>query len=95
MYYTNIKNLSENFGALWEHSEAVENCRGCNAKFQLPYSRRKHHCRICAGVFCDKCCALPPDSSILFGGGNGSSPQGNTEEINLATMRVCSGKCHF
>jgi FYVE zinc finger len=40
-----FQGLSESYGALWEPSENVENCRGCGAKFQLPLLKRKHHCR--------------------------------------------------
>ena len=55
----------------------MENCRGCGAKFQLPLLKRKHHCRICAGVFCDSCCMYTPDT-------NGqSSPTTNNNKPNI------------
>jgi hypothetical protein len=45
------------FTCLWEIPEPVEYCRECKTRFQLI----KHHCRSCAGVFCDDCCpsAIP------------------------------------
>lgn len=49
------------FSSLWEIPEPVEYCRGCENKF----STRKHHCRSCAGVFCDDCCpSIVPNSSF-------------------------------
>jgi hypothetical protein len=47
------------YTSLWEISEEVEICRGCDTRFKT----RKHHCRSCAGVFCDDCCpSLIPNS---------------------------------
>jgi hypothetical protein len=40
------------FGALWELPEPCEYCRECKTRLQ---PIMKHHCRICAGVFCDNC----------------------------------------
>ncbi|KAL8604486.1 hypothetical protein ACOMHN_015770 [Nucella lapillus] len=38
----------------WVSDADVNSCRACNAKFsQL---RRKHHCRQCGLIFCNKCC---------------------------------------
>lgn len=42
------------YSSLWELPEPVEYCRECGSKFQLV----KHHCRSCAGVFCDNCCTV-------------------------------------
>lgn len=47
------------YTSLWEMSEQSEICRGCDTRFKT----RKHHCRSCAGVFCDDCCpTLIPNS---------------------------------
>jgi len=43
------------YGLLWESSDSVQFCRNCDEKFP-PLSMTKHHCRSCAGVFCEKCC---------------------------------------
>jgi hypothetical protein len=90
-------NLSGNYGALWEPSENVEKCRGCKAKFQLPLLKRKHHCRTCAGVFCDSCCPLPPGvTSGTFGrvsNRNLTGKESSSGEVSsVASMRVCDGK---
>jgi len=39
---------------IWQSDEMVKFCKLCRNKFnQL---RRKHHCRSCGGIFCNKCC---------------------------------------
>jgi len=39
---------------IWQSDEMVKVCSLCRNKFnQL---RRKHHCRSCGGIFCNKCC---------------------------------------
>lgn len=37
----------------WIHDEDVVACPGCDKRFG--YTFRKHHCRVCGGVFCDAC----------------------------------------
>ena len=39
----------------WVRDEVVESCKNkkCNVKFSI--NVRKHHCRDCGGIFCDKC----------------------------------------
>nr|CAG8530239.1 2808_t:CDS:2 [Entrophospora candida] len=37
----------------WENDENVQECRQCQKKFN--FWIRKHHCRRCGQVFCDKC----------------------------------------
>jgi hypothetical protein len=44
------------YGSLWEVTENAEYCRSCDVKFVAPLVNIKHHCRSCAGVFCDTCC---------------------------------------
>lgn len=38
-------------------NDQVDNCRECGIKFQH-LIKRKHHCRSCAGIFCDTCCPV-------------------------------------
>lgn len=71
--------LSEEHGMLWEDDDAVSNCRGCESLFTV--SLRKHHCRGCGGVFCDRCCdpfvSLRPDHEPVracFGCERGETP---------------------
>eukprot|EP01065_Artemidia_motanka_P005392 TRINITY_DN12600_c0_g2_i1.p1 TRINITY_DN12600_c0_g2~~TRINITY_DN12600_c0_g2_i1.p1 ORF type:complete len:2608 (+),score=682.15 TRINITY_DN12600_c0_g2_i1:108-7931(+) len=37
----------------WVRDDAVMKCTGCGSRFS--FSRRRHHCRRCGGVFCDSC----------------------------------------
>eukprot|EP00756_Hemistasia_phaeocysticola_P048281 Hpha_TRINITY_DN22710_c0_g1::TRINITY_DN22710_c0_g1_i1::g.34118::m.34118 len=37
----------------WVRDESAHDCNGCGLKFS--FSRRRHHCRRCGGVFCDPC----------------------------------------
>lgn len=54
----------ETFSSLWELPEPVEYCRGCENHF----ATRKHHCRSCAGVFCDDCApSIVPASAFEQG----------------------------
>ena len=43
----------KDYGPLWENVENISFCRGCSRQFDLLLF--KHHCRSCAGVFCDDC----------------------------------------
>lgn len=47
------------FTSLWEESEAVQFCRFCSTYFDNPILG-KHHCRVCAGVFCESCVPYLP-----------------------------------
>jgi len=48
------RDYEKEFGILWEQSENCITCRGCDVQFTVV--ERKHHCRTCAGVFCNSCC---------------------------------------
>mmetsp|Transcript_8270 Transcript_8270/g.25608 ORF Transcript_8270/g.25608 Transcript_8270/m.25608 type:complete len:424 (-) Transcript_8270:1293-2564(-) len=37
----------------WVRDEDVKGCRGCGKKFTR--TRRRHHCRSCGNIFCNKC----------------------------------------
>eukprot|EP01029_Cantina_marsupialis_P022906 TRINITY_DN562_c0_g1_i1.p1 TRINITY_DN562_c0_g1~~TRINITY_DN562_c0_g1_i1.p1 ORF type:complete len:236 (-),score=41.65 TRINITY_DN562_c0_g1_i1:140-847(-) len=37
----------------WVPDQDVTNCQGCTAKFS--FTRRKHHCRGCGGIYCASC----------------------------------------
>jgi len=39
--------------AQWERDETVSDCRGCKRRFTFLF--RKHHCRRCGRIFCDRC----------------------------------------
>jgi hypothetical protein len=38
----------------WVDSNLITNCQLCSSQFGFLW--RKHHCRICGGVFCSNCC---------------------------------------
>jgi len=40
-------------GRVWEKDGEVKDCKICSKEFSI--ARRKHHCRNCGGIFCDKC----------------------------------------
>lgn len=46
----------------WQSSRAAVKCAQCQKKFSL--TLRKHHCRGCGSVFCDKCTSY----RIVIGG---------------------------
>lgn len=76
------------FSSLWEAPESVEFCRECASKLSVI----KHHCRSCAGVFCDECCPssipTPFENSLLPPSLNVS--QGDSVRICLGCRR---GEC--
>ncbi|XP_031625433.1 rab GTPase-binding effector protein 1 isoform X2 [Contarinia nasturtii] len=37
----------------WQDDEDVDECRSCKANFTV--TRRKHHCRHCGSIYCEKC----------------------------------------
>ncbi|KAJ1309052.1 hypothetical protein OPQ81_004732 [Rhizoctonia solani] len=51
----------------WEPDDAVSECRGCRRKFT--WLVRKHHCRRCGQIFCDRCSSrravLDPSDVVL------------------------------
>lgn len=40
--------------ATWKRDAEVQACEDCKKGFN-PFTRRKHHCRRCGGIFCDDC----------------------------------------
>lgn len=80
---------SRDYGVLWEKNENVEFCRGCNLRFDNLVTNRKHHCRSCAGVFCDNC--SPHVEKTAF---NLSLLPATADTTNNDTIRLCLG-CKF
>jgi len=39
----------------WTPDKEVTTCLGCQVKFD--FIKRKHHCRRCGHIFCNKCCS--------------------------------------
>ncbi|QRV72861.1 ankyrin repeats [Ceratobasidium sp. AG-Ba] len=70
----------------WEPDEAVGECRGCRRRFT--WLLRKHHCRRCGQIFCDRCSSrravLDPSDVVLE-----PSMVGDHYAGGSSTHRVC------
>ena len=47
------KQIGDQLSKTWEHNQVATNCRSCKANFTA--TKRKHHCRNCGQIYCDKC----------------------------------------
>ena len=70
----------------WEYNALQDRCLTCRDDFN-PINRR-HHCRLCGKIFCNKCSdqrALIPPSSIVLSpeGGKRASPRGDHESVSF------------
>lgn len=74
----------ENNEPLWESNDQVMYCRRCHRGFN--FIIRKHHCRKCGQIVCDKCSTqrvyLPPSHIIL-------SCQQDLNQVSLKPQRIC------
>ncbi|KAG8736668.1 hypothetical protein FRC12_017505 [Ceratobasidium sp. 428] len=70
----------------WEPDDAVGECRGCRRRFT--WLLRKHHCRRCGQIFCDRCSSrravLDPSDVVLE-----PSMVGGQHAGGSSTHRVC------
>jgi len=57
-----LKSSTEQQAVLWSPDKAVPSCEKCSTLFGL--FLRRHHCRMCGGLFCCKCSTR----SVLMGG---------------------------
>lgn len=48
-----MKDEASSVGSTWQNDSEAANCKICDKEFSL--GRRRHHCRNCGGIFCDKC----------------------------------------
>ncbi len=76
---------------IWDSDSSFPNCKNCKCLFRI--YRRRHHCRNCAGVFCDTCsqykCKIPPVIQKL------PSRTGLQEKIDYTVdVRLCE-KCYL
>ncbi|GBC07517.1 hypothetical protein RclHR1_07500002 [Rhizophagus clarus] len=83
----NVTNVQANnlttFGK-WENDDDVPECRRCHKKFGLWI--RRHHCRRCGQVVCDKCSTarvILPSNQVL------TDPSQNGEASQSSHHRVC------
>lgn len=63
----------------WVSDNTVSACRQCRRVFNV--IRRRHHCRICGQIFCDKCSANRVVAS-------------NSSSSRIAPVRACTA-CYF
>eukprot|EP00293_Proteomonas_sulcata_P006618 CAMPEP_0184329128 /NCGR_PEP_ID=MMETSP1049-20130417/143982_1 /TAXON_ID=77928 /ORGANISM="Proteomonas sulcata, Strain CCMP704" /LENGTH=488 /DNA_ID=CAMNT_0026651473 /DNA_START=179 /DNA_END=1645 /DNA_ORIENTATION=- len=75
---------------VWIPDEAVRNCNRCQAGFNL--LRRKHHCRRCGHVFCDKCSGHQSALPASFGFGNVGSITAVGVGMSSATSAVVTSQ---
>ena len=51
--YSIVDDVNKKPCTAWQPDTTTKNCRNCNTTFG--YWIRKHHCRYCGYIFCDKC----------------------------------------
>lgn len=69
----------------WEYNALQDRCMTCRDEFN-PINRR-HHCRLCGKIFCNKCSnqrALIPPSSIVLSPDTGKKASPRSEEQNYS-----------
>ena len=47
----------------WMPDSVSIDCYECSAKFTT--FRRKHHCRICGQIFCNRCCSIYIEGKLI------------------------------
>ena len=72
---------------VWESDADVKECRGCTRKFG--FLTRKHHCRCCGLIHCDKCSMSRAylDSTQILQDPNG--PLESVDVLSSQHVRVC------
>jgi len=74
--------------ARWKLDEEKDSCEGCRKKFGV--FTRKHHCRRCGGLFCDKCSSKKMFLAVaLTGEERGKVIQQTATASNVNNARVC------
>jgi len=48
-----MKDEASSVGSTWQSNAEAAKCKICDKDFTM--ARRRHHCRNCGGIFCDKC----------------------------------------
>ena len=76
----------------WEFDAAQNHCTCCKDEFN-PFNR-KHHCRLCGKIYCNKCTqrkSLVPPSSIVLTpiGGKKVSAQSQVQHASFSPDPVC------
>lgn len=85
----------------WEFDDVQNNCSHCKDAFNVV--NRKHHCRLCGKIFCNKCSTkrslVPPSSIVLtpIGGkkATSASQRANNENSNSTRRGSTSNAISF
>lgn len=82
--------------ARWKLDEEGDKCEDCRKDFQV--YRRRHHCRRCGGLFCDKCSSKKVNLKVALTGEKSGNVfqktiQQNATAYNVKNARVCD-VCH-
>ena len=64
-----VKALSASNDSLWMPDKICKVCYNCEDPFTM--YRRRHHCRMCGQIFCDRCSSQYIDGSLVPGLGPG------------------------
>jgi len=67
--------------ARWKRDNEVNSCDNCKKGFS--FTRRRHHCRRCGGIFCDTCSSWKVDLEVALAG------ESNKTVTNVKNARVC------
>jgi hypothetical protein len=71
--------------ARWKRDNEVTECEGsCTPKTKFSFTRRRHHCRRCGGIFCDTCSSWKVDLDIALAG------ESDKTVTNVKNARVCA-----
>ena len=74
--------------ARWKLDKEGDSCEKCPKKFGV--FTRKHHCRRCGGLFCDKCSSKKADLKVALTGEEGGKViQQTATAYNVKNARVC------
>lgn len=83
---TSAPKASQNLAGLahaarWKRDNEVSLCEKCKNGFS--FTQRRHHCRRCGGIFCDRCSSWKVDLKVALAG------ESNKTVTNVKNARVC------
>jgi len=80
-------NVSRDF---WMPDQSCRVCYECDSQFTL--FNRKHHCRLCGRIFCNKCTtnSVPAPVWIIVGKDSCATNKSASNKLELEKIRVCN-----
>ncbi|XP_022631797.1 1-phosphatidylinositol-3-phosphate 5-kinase FAB1B [Vigna radiata var. radiata] len=74
----------------WMPDESCRVCYECDSQFNL--FNRKHHCRLCGRIFCNKCTtnSVPAPVCIIVGKDSCTTNKSASNKLELEKIRVCN-----